>query len=161
MLRLLTLAAAISLAGCASNPPPLNTEGVNSLVIPMTVSRQPEQHRSSVVQWGGQIVAIENAAQTTQLQVLSYPLQRNGRPKLSSEPTGRFVLIYQGFLEPQDFRPGKLVTAVGRIGDAASETIGEAVLVLPTLDAEELRLWRKRGRSRVYPHFGVGISIGL
>ncbi len=152
---------ALIVTGCAATQPRLDTTRVNRVVTPAVIASAPADDHGGIVQWGGRIVALENDRDQTEIQVLSYPLNRTGAPRLNREPTGRFLLVYDGFLEPTDFAPGKLLTAIGDIRGNATQTIGQAQVDIPVLAAEQLRLWRERRGSRLVPHVGVGISVGF
>ena len=157
----LVIGAACLLAGCASNGPRLNTESVTSKTTPIVAASQIDALNGQIVHWGGRIISVDNRPDSTQLQVLSYPLARSGRPLPEEEPTGRFVMLYSGFLEPLDFRPGRLVSVVGGVRGATTASIGDVELLLPVVTADQFHLWEPRRRPRIVPHFGVGVSIGL
>lgn len=119
--------------------------------------------RGSTVQWGGHIVSTVNRENSTIIEVLSYPLARDGFPNTSRKPTGRFVLRRQGFLEPQDYAPGRELTVVGSIQSLVETSVGETELLVPLVRAEQLHLWDDQygGRSGPRFGFGLGINIGL
>lgn len=113
------------------------------------------------VEWGGQIVAVENRRDTTELEILAYPLDRDGRPDTSAASLGRFIAIRSGFVDPADYAAGRLVTARGRLGPARTATLGGTELRLATLEAESLQLWsREPPPSRVMPYGTIGIGFG-
>jgi outer membrane lipoprotein len=162
MHRLVMLAAAsLVMTACATSS--LDTSGVDNRATPaQTVGAMPGQ-QGTRVQWGGEIVDVTNREEATLIEVLSYPLGRDGLPNTYRKPTGRFVLRRAGFLEPQDYAPGRLLTVVGTIRALTRRTVGETELVVPLVSAEQLKLWRDRYESspRSRFGFGVGISIGL
>ena len=115
------------------------------------------------MQWGGVIVAIRNLPQRTQLEVLSYPLDRTGEPDQSATPQGRFLLIQPGYLEPVDYAAGRLITTVGAVDRIEHGQVGEADYTYPVVDAAQLHLWPKE--TPYYPqrdsnvHFGIGVIV--
>jgi len=161
------LAACLAVAACATSP--LNTSGVDSRANPQQmVAAMPQgedQGQGARVQWGGRIVSITNQDRATLVEVLSYPLGSDGLPDTYRKPTGRFVLRRAGFLEPQDYAPGRLLTVVGTVQALTRTTVDRTSLVVPLLGAEQLKLWDDQypyhSRPRPRFGFGVGINIGL
>ena len=51
------------------------------------------------VEWGGTIIAVSNQRDSTELEVLAYPLTADGRPDVAAPSSGRFVAVRPGFLE--------------------------------------------------------------
>lgn len=64
---------------------------------------------------GGVIVGLENLKQSTELQIIAYPLARNGRPDTDEPPVGRFIAVSAGYLESGDYARGRQVTVTGEI----------------------------------------------
>ena len=84
-------------------------------ITPKEVAQQPIMDTALVIEWGGVIAQTENLASTTEIEIIAYPLQDNGRPDLDEPPSGRFIAIIQGFLEPADHRPGRSITLSGNL----------------------------------------------
>lgn len=157
------LAACLAAAACATSP--LDTSGVDSRANPGQMVAAMPQGEGARVQWGGRIVSITNQDRATLVEVLSYPLGSDGLPDTYRKPTGRFVLRRAGFLEPQDYAPGRLLTAVGTVQALTRTTVDRTSLVIPLIRAEQLKLWddqfQYHSRPRPRFGFGVGINIGL
>ncbi len=155
------LAAGLILAGCATSP--LDTSAVNSRATPSQVVGSVAAHHGERVQWGGRIVSIANDNKRTLIEVLSYPVAYDGFPNTYRKPTGRFVLQHNGFLEPQDFAPGKLLTVVGTVDSLVTTSVEKTQFLIPLVNAEQLKLWPPKygdgGNTRF--GFGVGISVGF
>lgn len=155
------LASCLLVGACATSS--LDTAGVSSRATPSRVVEALSDHRGDRVQWGGRIVSIVNEAQSTRIEVLSYPVARDGFPNDYRKPTGRFVLRRDGFLEPQDYAPGRMLTVIGTVDSLIETSVGDTAFVVPLVNAEQLKLWPDGygGRGRSGFGFGVGISIGL
>lgn len=122
------------------------------------VSSPAGAHR---VTWGGQLIAVENRRDSTELEVLAFPLDSGGRPDTAAASVGRFVAVQAGFLDPVDYAPGRLVTATGTVGAARTGAVGGAQVRLATLDVQSLRLWpREPAAPRVVPFGAIGIGFG-
>lgn len=161
MRLLIALLAVLALSGCATSP--LDTSAVNSRATPSQVVENPAGHRGERIQWGGHIVSITNDGDKTLLEVLSYPVAYDGFPNTYRKPTGRFVLQRRGFLEPQDYAPGRLVTVVGTVDSLVTTSVEKTRFVVPLVKAEQLKLWPARYGGGGNPRFGfgVGISVGF
>jgi len=159
--RAALIAACLFLSACATSP--LDTSGVESTATPSETVGAFPAHRGARVQWGGRIVSVTNEADSTLVEVLSYPLGMDGMPNPYRRSSGRFILSRRGFLEPGDYSPGRLVTAVGTVEALMKTSVGENEILLPRLAAEQLKLWAGKYSYPDEPRFGfgVGISIGL
>ncbi len=158
-----TIALAICtllLAGCATAPA-FDTRGADPGLTPDRAVADIEASAGRRVAWGGTILDARNLRDATQLEVLAYPLDRDGRPRRERAPLGRVWVIKAGYLETADFAAGRAVTAIGTLTEARTATVGEMELVYPVLTAERVQLWSERA-DRVEPrlHFGIGITIG-
>lgn len=158
LLALLSLS--VILGGCASTPP-LNMEGVDPTLTPGQVAANPEAMLGRRVAWGGTIVATHNLKDTSEVEVLGYPLQASGRPDTGADAQHRFLVVRSGYLESADYRAGRLISAVGVVAGTRNGRIGEAPYKYPVLQAAQLYLWPKEepGRSGSNVHFGVGIGV--
>jgi outer membrane lipoprotein len=150
------LLCAALLAGCAG----ASTRG-EAEPGPAAAVADPARFQGQRVQWGGQIVAVHNLRNRTELEVLAFPLSSGGRPASGRTPQGRFIAVRAGFLEPADFSPGRLVTVSGTVGPPREGSVGEARYRFATVSAEDLRLWAAGSEpSGVVPFGTIGIGVG-
>jgi len=154
---LLGLAVVLSV-GCASGSPGLrDAPGVAAELSPAAVA---ESELGARVVWGGRVLENQPLADGSLLQVLAYPLGRDERPQLRLETDGRFLARVSGFLEPEDYAPGRLVSVRGVIVESQLLRIGEQERRLPVIEADAVHLWPERperGPPRL--QFGIGVSI--
>lgn len=148
------------LIGCATVSK-LDVSRVNSLAMPNEVARQSDGAVGKTVQWGGEIIAASNRQDSTEVQVLAYPLYGDGSPNRELDATGRFLLVYRGYLEPLDYAAGRQMTAVGTVSELRADAVGQAGYRLPVIQAEQLYLWPKHHRNTSNTLFGIGIGIGI
>ena len=152
---LLVLCVAGSLAGCASpgGAPAGNAPAPVGQTAPAGARR---------VEWGGTIIAVSNQRDSTELEVLAYPLATDGRPDTTAPSSGRFIAVRQGFLEPADYRAGRLVTVSGPVLGVRQGQVGQAQYSFPTMAADSLRSWPVGdiGGSRGVPFGTIGIGVG-
>lgn len=151
---------ALLLSACASTPP-INLKGADTSVTPGDAVAKPETTRGRRVAWGGTIVATHNLKETTEIEVLGYPLETSGRPDTGANPQHRFLLVRDGYLEPADYRSGRLVSAVGTLDGLRHGRVGEADYIYPILQADDVYLWpaADTGRRDSNVHFGFGIGV--
>lgn len=157
---LLCLTLAVSAVACSTTPK-LDTGNVTSERTPREMSQggAPQTPR---VHWGGLILSSENQSDRTVLEVLSYPLTREGRPDRDAEPQGRFLVERAGYLETADYDSGRLLSVVGTVQRIESATVGAAPYRYPVVEADQLHLWSRpgtggAGNSNV--HFGIGVGV--
>lgn len=149
------------LAACASGPT-FESAGVDRALAPRAVAAEPQPAMGQLVLWGGVILSTTNLKDSTQIEVLAYPLDSDERPLRDSDPLGRFILERAGYLEPANYAVGRLVSVVGTVTGVRAGRIGESDYAYPVISARQLYLWPRdsaRDRSRVI--FGVGVGVGL
>ena len=154
-----TLLLVTVLYGCATSPE-FNTEQVDTTLTPQSVIADADNSLGKIALWGGTILDTRNLEKNTQIEVLAYPLDSYQRPLQSKKPLGRFIIIHAGYLEPETFAPGQLLTVLGGVSKSQSGKIGESNYTYPVVTANQLHLWSLDGtRSKTSFHFGIGIRL--
>jgi len=146
--------------GCASSP--VAPEGVAIAPVGPAHVLAEDIHDGELVIWGGRVVEIENLSDSTELAVVSYPLNRSDQPRLDAEPGVRFLVVQPGFLEPLTFGPGRFVTVLGRVGGLRERLVGDFTYTYPVIEAEEIHLWPANPElwsNRTRWNFGIGIQL--
>lgn len=164
-LSLLTVAAILALfsmlAGCSSTQKRPNRAGPYEKIPFPEILRSPEQYRGKVVKLGGLILDVVNKEEGSTLEILEQPLTWRGRPKIGDVSGGRFIVVFQEFLDREVYRTDKPLTVVGEIVGTKKGLIGEAVYNYPLLSGREIHLWEERGnRDRPRIHIGIGAGGG-
>lgn len=131
------------LTGCASYPDSVSVAEGTKLVQFADVQKEDEKYIGQKARWSGVIAGVKNRADKTQIDVLYYPSSSTGRPQIKDEPAGRFRVLVDGFLEPEVFKKGKSITALGEIKEKESQKIDEYEYVYPTMTNATLHLWKK------------------
>jgi outer membrane lipoprotein len=83
-----------------------------------------------------------------------------GRPRTDGRAQGRFILRRPGYLETADLRPGREITASGRITEIRAGRIGEADYRFPVLEDARPRIWPE-GTAYAPPAVRPWVSIGI
>jgi len=150
------------LAGCASVPDscrkPIGEPGLTPAIAAVR-----EGAIGEAITWGGKLVGSRNLRDSTELEVLAFPLDGCGRPRTDDDPLGRFIIRRPGYLETADLRPGRDITASGRIIATDEGRIGDAEYHFPVLEDANPRIWnetRVGGYSGVRPWISIGVGGG-
>lgn len=141
-MKYLPLIACILLSACNSVPQKLAVPG-NTQLTPYSPTAAADPTKPQQARWGGRIAAIENRADSSVLDVVNLPLHSSSRPQETDESQGRFRVYVQGFIDPQIYRPGRLLTVVGTIGVNEQIAVGKHLLEQPALYATALYLWQE------------------
>lgn len=140
------IATALLLAGCATQPKPL--QGAFQSITPHQAAA--DRLEGAMVRWGGRIIRTEPRPDRTCFEVISTKLNADGRPVWASDDTwGRFIACRTGFYDPAVFQVNREVTFTGRIAGYDTRRIGEYDYRFPRIDAEVVYLWPVRERVDV------------
>jgi outer membrane lipoprotein len=158
MRRFLILILATLLQACSSQP--VIPVGDRSVTPRQAASMQPAE-RDSLLQWGGVIIETRNLREATEIQILAYPLDENGRPDTDADSIGRFIAQKPGYLEGVEYGSGREVTASGRFSAIRQGRVADSDYPFPILVSDEITLWpQRRPRTKPRIHFGFGASSG-
>jgi len=152
------ITSALLISACASAP--FNMEGINQSITPQQTIDNTALVNKKVI-WGGLIIETRNFENTSQIELLNYPLSGNGEPITSAQPQGRFIIKYNGFLEPAQYASGRWLSAVGQVQKSKTGKIGDATYQYPILKASQIHIWPESSDSDVKTrfHFGIGIRL--
>ena len=141
-MRLVILAAiGVTLTACAGNPP-LGLEPVAAEVpAPIQVQTAPKRYSGQEVRWGGEILALNNLARDTEVEIYSRPLFDNAEPRPEGGDGVRFLAVVRGFLDPAQYSPGKRMTVRGRLVDSVRRPVGEFPYLYPVVEVGQHHLW--------------------
>lgn len=156
--RLLITSLVVLIGACSSSPViPL----ADRSLAPITVAQGaavPEHD----IQWGGIVIATRNLNKASEVEILAFPLDDQGRPDTSAASIGRFIASQAKYLEGKEYAAGRLVTATGRFTEVRSGQVGDADYQFPVLICNQLEIWPDESESKAKPsiHFGFGASSG-
>lgn len=161
-LLLPALLLGLLVSGCASSPSACRKPVGDRLVTP-AVAAASDAFIGQPMTWGGTLISSRNLADSTDLEVLAYPLDACGRPRTGDEPLGRFIVRSPGYRETADLRAGREITASGRIIATSEGRIGDADYRFPVLEDANPMLWPNRGAdaaARTRPWISIGVGAG-
>ena len=105
---------------------------------------------------------VRNLADSTEVQIVAYPLDASQRPQPNAPTLGRFIVALPGYVEPLDFPAGRFVTLRGKVAGSRTLPIDEHELVLPLVADATMHLWPPNfpyEEPRVHFSFGVGVGV--
>lgn len=156
---IILLLTALVLSACASSPK-FDTNGIDTSITPQGAVDKVKSLQGVPVLWGGVIIASNNLKDSTQLEILAYPLDVNQKPDAEKTPLGRILAEKDGYLETTDFTQGRLITVRGTLKDNRKGHIGETKYTYPVVNINQIHLWSKqRGFSEPRIQFGIGVMF--
>ncbi len=135
------LAICIALLSACSNLPPA-IEDPPLYDISYSQATQDVTHfKEAPVRWGGVIIDVENEQNFSLVQVLYYPLNNYGRPRLDKSNKGRFLFKSAEFLDPTVYKKDTEITVAGTLKGDIQRSVGNKTLRLPLISATVIHLW--------------------
>jgi outer membrane lipoprotein len=145
------------LSGCAHAISRGVLKEVDRKITFATLLKDPNAYKGKVVLLGGIIVNTINKQEGTLLEVYETALDREGKPVNTDVSEGRFLALYQGFLDSEIYKPGRKVTIAGTVQGEKVQPLGELQYRYPYLIVKEIRLWKEEelayyDQSELYPY---------
>jgi outer membrane lipoprotein len=112
----------------------------------------PIAYKGRVVLLGGVIVSTINKQEGTLLEVYQTSLDREGKPTDTDRSGGRFLALYQGFLDSEIYKEGRRVTIAGTVQGEKVQPLGEIDYRYPYILIKELHLWEKEKPVQYEPY---------
>ncbi len=123
--------------------------------------KDPELYRGKNILVGGQILAVNVREGESWVEVLHKPLDWQHNPKDTDESAGRFLVRFQGFLDPAIYTAGKKITVVGEVQGKKVQPLKEMDYAYPVLTPREHFLWKPEDSTSPRFHFGIGVGVGI
>jgi outer membrane lipoprotein len=124
---------------------------VDETLIYQAVQKEPQKYIGKTVLWGGVIIETTNKQGETILKIRQTELDMEKRPKNLDSSAGRFIVRYDGFLDPVIYKEGREITVGGEMVGQETLPLGNIMYSYPVVLAKEVRLWEKREPLR-YPY---------
>lgn len=130
------------LVGCSSLPQDLESNQQTTLVDYHTFSDAAHAGKNVEVRLGGIVARLDNLADKTRIEIVNLPISSSGKPNLSEEPNGRFVVYMKGFMDPVTYGKGRLITVIGESDGIEKAHVGEFEYPFPVIQASGSHLWQ-------------------
>lgn len=140
------------LSGCSVISRDLRTKA-DSLLTFELVSPYPTQYAGEIVIWGGYIIEHQTQEDQARLVILQAPLSFNQEPKSKDRSQGRFMVLFDAYLDPEVFAKERAVTIAGRVAEFTQTLEGDPYGPYPVLHLLEIHLWPSRSRDPYYRHY--------
>ncbi len=119
----------------------------------LTLQKSPETYAGRTVILGGYVLEVRNLNDVTKLLVLQSPLESRHEPGLRDASEGRFMVVYEGFLDPAVYARDRKVTVAGTVTGVTRESVNERSYGYLTLSLQEIHLWEQETISRPRPYY--------
>jgi outer membrane lipoprotein len=90
---------------------------------------------------GGIILNVQNYPLNTELEIMEKPLDRRDIPVKAGYSSGRFLGIYDGYLDRLIYAPGRLITVGGEFAGSRKEDRLGMTYAYPVIKIQFFRLW--------------------
>lgn len=137
----------VSVAGCAPVISKNLLQQVDTNVTFESVLENPESYKQKIVVWGGEIISTQNRQEGTVIEVLQKPLQYGHQPTSGDASGGRFLALYDGYLDSAVYSNGREVTVAGMVTGRRTQRLDEIDYVYPLITVKELHLWAELSKE--------------
>ena len=152
--HLLSICIAL-LSACSNLPPAIDDPPLYD--ISYNQATQNIAHfKEAPVRWGGVVIDVENEQNFSLVQVLYYPLNNYGRPRLDKPNKGRFLFKSAEFLDPTVYKKDTEITVAGTLNGDIQRSVGNKTLRLPLISATVIHLWPPFVPDNYYGYGGYG-----
>jgi outer membrane lipoprotein len=140
------------LSGCAHAISRGVLKQVDTRITFAALLKDPNAYKGKVVLLGGVIVKTINKQEGTLLEVYETALNREGKPLNTDKSEGRFLALYQGYLDSEIYKQGRTVTLAGIVEGEKVQPLGEIQYRYPYLIVKEIRLWKEEELADYYQY---------
>lgn len=138
------------ISACSSTPTEIQVPDEATLVSFQKVSADASASNVGAnARWGGKIVEVKNLKDVSEIEIVFFPENSSGKPKVRDESAGRFKAVVKGFVDPMVFEQGRLITVLGQVGEKQSGLIGEQEYEYVTLNAAGYHMWKENNTVEV------------
>ncbi|HUA67189.1 MAG TPA: Slp family lipoprotein [Candidatus Saccharimonadales bacterium] len=146
----------VLLSGCVTYPIAKN---IQKQAKPLTLAQavaNPGAHQGAVVIWGGRIIKTVNDVNSSAIYILQLPLDRSGKPMVEANTSGRFIASSKGFLDPEIYKRGRLITVAGAFTGLETQPVQKTQYTYPVVEIKQIHLWpvERRHGYYYYPAWG-------
>jgi len=111
------------------------------------VRADPHQYQSARIRWGGTIAKVQNMQGETRIEIVARALYDDGEPRNIDQSEGRFIALFNTFLDPAIYALDRNLTVVGTLSGTTEGQLGGMTYRYPIVKVEHAYLW-----PRPVPH---------
>jgi outer membrane lipoprotein len=142
----------LCLSACAHVIPNETLQQADRELTFSALKKAPEVHKGKAVVLGGVIVELVHKKDGSVLEVYQTAMDRRGKPVDLDSSGGRFLALYQGLLESEIYRKGRMVTIAGIVQGGKVMKLGEIDYSYPYILIKEIYLWEEEKPFRYEPY---------
>lgn len=101
--------------------------------------------------FGGVIINIQNTDEGTIIEARHSPIDFQGAIIDPDVSEGRFMAMFNGYLDPLIYKKGREITIAGELIGSREKTIGEIQYSYPLFAIREIFLWKEKKEFYAYP----------
>jgi outer membrane lipoprotein len=155
MKRHLLSICVLLLSACSNLPPAIEYPPLYDISYSEAI-RDIAHFKDAPVRWGGVVIDVENEQKFSLVQVLYYPLNSYGRPRLDKPNKGRFLIQSTEFLDPAVYTKDTEITVAGTLKGDMERTVGNKTLRLPFISSKVIHVWPVYAPGNYYGYDGYG-----
>ena len=148
----ITLGLFLLATGCATVISEELKKSVSKELAFKEIITEPDAYKGKTVLISGIILGSKNTKEGTLIEVLQKPADMEGRPKDVDESDGRFLALYDGYLDTAIYTRGREVVVGGEIKGRRVLPLGEIEYAYPLILVKEIHLFKAKREERVYPY---------
>lgn len=155
-MRFLLLLLLFTLYACTSPVPEAVRKAPEGSPSLPTVNSAPERYLNANIRWGGTIAHVQNLPGETRIEIVARELNRDGKPKEYDRSEGRFIAVFNAFLDPAIYATDRNLTVVGQVTGTEEKRLGDMEYRYPVVKVLSHYLWPKPipyYRDPYYPYY--------
>lgn len=141
------------ISGCAHVISMESRERADIGVAPIDVMKEPDAYKGRFIILGGIIASSVNTEEGAYIEVVQKPLDYRGMPEDTDISHGRFIILYEGYLDTAIYSQGREVTVAGEVIGKKIRPLGQIQYQYLLIKSRELHLFE--------PRYGVPIRFGI
>jgi outer membrane lipoprotein len=149
------LSICLLLSACSNLPPAIEDPPLYDLSY-SEATRDIAHFKDAPVRWGGVVIDVQNEQNYSLVQILYYPLNSYGRPRLDKANEGRFLIKSPQFLDPAVYTKDTEITVAGTLKGDVERKVGNKTLRLPLISSTIVYLWPAYVPGNYYGYGGFG-----
>ena len=130
----------VFLAACSVISKDIRSEALPPMPF-QTLLQHADEYSGKMVILGGYIIDVQNLNVQTIMKVLQVPLKFGEEPDVNTKSQGRFIVDYNGFLDPEIYTKNSAITVAGAINGTIVEDVGDQPLTYLKIQGREVYLW--------------------
>jgi outer membrane lipoprotein len=132
----------LALSGCSSVPEKIRKAPADAPSLTL-VRQTPAAYEGAQVRWGGTIARVTNLQGETRIEIVARALAGDGEPRDLDRSEGRFIAVFDTFLDPAIYAVDRSLTVLGTLSGSTEGKLGAMDYRYPLVRVEAHYLWPK------------------